>query len=158
MSASILKKMNSNLKLNTVFAFMACDGNIAPEEMQLMYTLCGDEVNEDKLKAMVADLNARGSAWLDQYVSEVASASLGKTDALELLRVAVDTILADNELEYHEVRFLRRVRGCLDAVTDDEILAADPRVEEYWLEPDLAPSANSSINFSEIKIPALSKA
>ncbi len=147
--------MDKKLKIDTVFAFMACDGEIAPEELELMYALCGDDVSEEMLQGMVAELNRQGKPYILALLDKVKAANPDTAEAKELMRVAVDTILADNKLEYNEIKFLRLFRACLKSITDQEILAADPRVEEFWLEQDLVSPGLAEVNFAQVALPEI---
>ena len=153
MSDLISKKMNKQLKINTVFAFMASDGNIAPEEVRVMRNLCGEDVTDDLINKMLADLQAAGDAYFSNFLRSVTEAALSKADALEIMRVAVDTVLADNCIEYGEVRLLRRLRERLPQLTDDEIMDNDPRVDEYWFQPDINASRPHNIDYTHITLP-----
>lgn len=146
--------MDNSLKIHTVFAFMTCDGEIAPEELELMYRLCGDAVDEDKIKAMLANLNRYGKSYILGLLDKVKDANPDKDESLQLMRVAVDTILADNKLEYNEIKFLKLFRACLPSISDAEILASDPRIEDYWLERDLASPDLAEVNFATVTLPA----
>lgn len=120
---------------------MACDGDIANEEVQLLRDLL---VNTDlfkeldvevTLKKYVDSINENGVSFLNQYLSEVAEDELTKEEQMCLVDLAFKTIEADNRIEYSEVKFFKKIRVRL-SLTDDEILAKYPDKEDFLL-PDL---------------------
>lgn len=54
---------------------------------------------------------------------------------LEIVDFALQTIFADNRIEYSEVKFFKKIRSRL-SITDEEILASHPDVEDFLL-PDI---------------------
>ena len=120
---------------------MACDGDVATEEIDLLRKLVSqtDLFNgidiEGTLKRYVDSINQNGVAFLNQYLSEVAGAELTKDEQIRLIDLALKTIEADNRIEYSEVKFFKKIRFRLP-LTDDEILAQHPDKEDFLL-PDL---------------------
>ena len=153
---------NNELYLKTIFACVACDGDVATEEIQLLRELIaqtdlfeGIDV-EVTLKRYVDSINQNGVAFLKQYLSEVADADLTKDEQMCVVDLALKTIEADNRIEYSEVKFFKKIRVRL-SLTDDEILAKYPDKEDFLL-PDLNvaedPKWDSGTHFSQISIPA----
>ncbi len=139
--------MNKDIKLATAFAFMACDGNISQEEVAALSEKFGNGT-DGQLQEMVADLNARGKEYILDFLRGLEDAGLGKEEAMELLKIGVDTIFADNNVEYSEIKFFRLVRSKFETVSDEEILASDSRVEDFWLEKDLTAENPESAYFA----------
>jgi uncharacterized tellurite resistance protein B-like protein len=150
---------NKELFLKTIFACMACDGDVAAEEIQLLRELIAqtdlfNEIDvEVTLKRYVDSINQNGVAFLSQYLSEVADDELSKEEQMCLVDLAFKTIEADNRIEYSEVKFFKKIRVRL-SLTDDEILAKYPDKEDFLL-PDLnvaeAPEWNN-VTFAEITL------
>lgn len=138
---------------------MACDGDVAAEEIQLLRELIAqtdlfNEIDvEVTLKRYVDSINQNGVAFLSQYLSEVADDELSKEEQMCLVDLAFKTIEADNRIEYSEVKFFKKIRVRL-SLTDDEILAKYPDKEDFLL-PDLnvaeAPEWNN-VTFAEITL------
>ena len=138
---------------------MACDGDIATEEIQLLRELItqtdlfNDIDVEVTLKRYVDSINQNGVIFLSQYLNEVADDELSKEEQLCLVDLAFKTIEADNRIEYSEVKFFKKIRVRL-SLTDDEILAKYPDKEDFIL-PDLniaeAPEWNN-VTFAEITL------
>lgn len=150
---------NKELFLKTIFACMACDGDIATEEIQLLRELItqtdlfNDIDVEVTLKRYVDSINQNGVIFLSQYLNEVADDELSKEEQLCLVDLAFKTIEADNRIEYSEVKFFKKIRVRL-SLTDGEILAKYPEKEDFLL-PDLniaeAPEWNN-VTFAEITL------
>ena len=138
---------------------MACDGEIAPEEIQLVKKITEQSelfsnLNVEKeLNAFIAQINEQGKAFLANYIQEVADASLTQNEELALIKLAIQTIEADENVEYSEVSFFKRIRAKL-SISDDDILAELPDKEDYLM-PDIIDKSDdlwSSVSFSEIKL------
>ena len=116
-----------DIYLKTAFAFMACDGEIVKEEIDLIKDFAKDGMFEttnadEYLKELVSLLNDEGSAFLQEYLDEVEQEQLNHDEALRLLRIAVGTIYADHDVKYSEVRFFRALRKRLPVLDDFSIL------------------------------------
>ena len=120
---------------------MACDGSIAPEEVSLLNNL----VKEDKafenldvhsvINDYVSSINREGRLFLDSFLEEVKTANLDDASALKLIKIAIETIEADNQIEYSEISFFKKIRKML-SITDEAILDVMPDKEDYLL-PDV---------------------
>ena len=83
---------------------MACDGDIATEEIQLLRELIAqtdlfNEIDiEVTLKRYIDSINQNGVAFLSQYLSEVADDELSKEEQMRLVDLAFKTIEADNRI------------------------------------------------------------
>lgn len=155
---------NEELYLKTVFCCMACDGDIADEEVALVQDLCakdnlfGDIDVSRYINEWIKEVNNNGRAFLQSYIDEVASAKLDTAAQLVLIDLAIKTIEADNRIEYSEVKFFKKIRFRL-TVSDGEILAKHPDKEDFLL-PDNnvvdEPTWDEDIKFDQIilsKIP-----
>ncbi|MCF0196834.1 MAG: TerB family tellurite resistance protein [Bacteroidaceae bacterium] len=149
------------LLLKTVFACMSCDGDIAPGEVQLVQELVsktdyfeGLEV-ETLLNKYIESINQNGASFLNRYLSEVAESELTKEEQLCLVDLAIKTIEGDNEIQYSEIKFFKKIRVRL-SLTDEEILEKHPEKEDFLL-PDINVAALpewNDVTFTEIKFGA----
>ena len=102
--------------LLTAFSCMACDGEIAGEELSLIKELdakeklFGDIEVGVELKKLKEQIDKEGNQFLKRYIGELGKSELTKEQELDLLRVAYRTILADNKVEYSEVKFFKVIR------------------------------------------------
>lgn len=129
------------LYLKTIFCCMACDGDIAKEEVALVHDITskqdifdGMDVNA-VINGYVTSINANGALFLKQYLKELSSQELSNEEQKTIVDFALQTIFADNRIEYSEVKFFKKIRSRL-SLTDDEILAVHPDVEDFLL-PDI---------------------
>ena len=138
---------------------MACDGDIAPEEVNLIKdfvktsSLFENLEVERMLNEYIASINATGISFLNSYIKELINENLTSEQELQIVKIAIAMIEADNEILYSEVKFFKRIRQCL-SISDEEILRELPDKEDYLL-PDILQEEYEFIldsQFAEIKI------
>lgn len=137
-----MKKINfKNLLLKTAFACMACDGDIDKREVKLIKKLHKEkktfgeiDFNSDMDNLLIA-INKDGHQFLKDYFNELTSSSLTQANELKLVEVAIDTIKADDKVEYSEIKFFKVIRSKLK-ITNQTILDKHPDFEDY-LEQDI---------------------
>ena len=148
---------NQELLLKTIFACMACDGDIATEEVHVLRELIDTtdlfkELDvEVILKKYIDSINKDGVSFLNKYLSDIAEATLSKEEQMYLVDLAFKTIEADKRIEYSEVKFFKKIRVRL-SLTDDEILTKHPDKEDFLL-PDINVADDpewNKVTFSEI--------
>lgn len=141
---------------------MACDGEIANEEINLVKSLAekttlfeGIDV-ENVLNSFIQEINKKGKLFLVDYLADIKAAEFAKEEKLALLDLAFKTINSDNIIEYSEVKFFKKIRTRLD-ITDDEILEKYPEMEDFiqpdiqvFEEPEWHDVAFSNISFSAV--------
>lgn len=131
----------NELYLKTAFCCMACDGDIAPEELELIREYAsGNELFlhldvESKLNEYVVEINQEGVLFLNTYLKDIANLSLTEMQELNMVRIAIQMIEADNKVEYSEVYFFKKIRLNLN-ISDAVILENMPGKEDYLL-PDI---------------------
>ena len=151
----------NELYLRTAFCCMACDGEIADEEVALLNKLAlteqvfGDLDIQMSINNYIESINKLGMVFLEEYLVDVKNANLDDTDSLQLVKIAIDTIEADNQVEYSEVSFFKRIRKQL-SIKDEVILEAMPDKEDYLL-PDVGTEDifDWSFSFQSIQLPEL---
>lgn len=151
--------MNINeLYLKTIFCCMACDGDIAPEEVAMVKTVTSNEPEfkdldvEGVVNDYIAAINDREAAFLKQYLKEVSQQEMTDGEQMKVIDLAVRTIMADNVIEYSEVKFFKKIRSRL-SLTDEQILEQHPDIED-WLLPDIKVAEDpewDTVVFNEIK-------
>lgn len=116
------------LYLKTIFCCIACDGDIATEEVGMVRELCAkdklfhDIDSEKCINSWIAEINEQGAWFLQSFLKELKSVVLNETEQLLLVSLAIKAIEADNRIEYAEVKFFKKIRSRL-TVSD----------EPYWL-------------------------
>lgn len=144
--------------LKTIFCCMACDGEIASEEIDLLREIASntDEFNsldvEKELNKYISQINTEGSTFLSNYLSEINDANLSEQQELKLVEFAIKTIEADHNVDYSEIKFFKRIKRELK-VSDDTLTSLMPDKEDYFL-PDIARPEEMDIfpQFGNIKI------
>ena len=151
----------NELYLRTAFCCMACDGEIADEEVALLNKLAlteqvfGDPDIQMSINNYIDSINKLGKVFLEEYLEDVRNACLDDSSSLQLVKIAIDTIEADNQVEYSEVSFFKRIRKQL-SIKDEVILEAMPDKEDYLL-PDVETEDifDWSFSFQSIQLPEL---
>ncbi len=120
---------------------MACDGDIDPKEINLIKSLhqekklFGDIDLFSEIEIHRKAINENSSSFLKNYFKELASAELSEQDDLKLIEVAIETIKADEEIKYSEIKFFKVIRSRLK-IANELILSFHPDFEDY-LEQDI---------------------
>ena len=102
----------NELYLKTAFCCMACDGDIAPKELEFIRSYVSNNELfsvvdvENKLNEYVADINQQGISFLNDYLKDIANMSLTETQELNIVRIAIQMIEVDNKIEYSEIDYL----------------------------------------------------
>ena len=153
----------NELYLKTAFCCMACDGSIAEEEVALLNRTATNEHIfdgldiQDKINEYVSAINTEGRQFLNNFLDEVKEAGLDDASALQLIRIAIETIEADNQIEYSEVSFFKRIRKNL-SISDEAILQSIPDKEDYLL-PDIEDDFDFdwNVTFGAIQVATISQ-
>ena len=134
--------MNTNeLYLKTIFCCMACDGDIAKEEVTLVNDITSKQESfknmniEAAINDYVTIINAKGVSFLNQYLKELEAQKLSIEEQMIIVDFVIQTIYADSKIEYSEVKFFKKIRKRL-SLTDEQILAQHPDIEDFLL-PDI---------------------
>lgn len=129
------------LLLKTAFSCMACDGDIDKREIKLIKRLhkekktFGDlDVNTEMDNLLIA-INKDGHQFMRDYFDELTNSELTETNELNIIEVAIDTIKADEKVEYSEIKFFKVIRSKLK-IDNEPILEKHPDFEDY-LEQDI---------------------
>ena len=150
------------LYLKTIFCCIACDGDIATEEVNLVRNLCTKDnifhnIDLEKLiNSWISEINEQGGTFLQSYLNELSSMALTETEQLQLVSLAIKAIEIDNHVEYAEVKFFKKIRSIL-TISDEAILAEHPNNEDFLL-PDInvteIPQWDNSTHLSQISVQA----
>ena len=153
----------NELYLKTAFSCMACDGEIAGEELELVKHYANSSSLfegldiEGKLNEYVAEINDQGQSFLAGYISKVVNAQLNEEQELNIAKIAIKMIEADNKIEYSEISFFKRIRNKLnvtdeklmDIFKDETLFEKFPEVEpEDFLLPDIKVNDDEEWNVS----------
>ena len=153
----MLKMKKTELYLKTIFCCMACDGEIAQEEIEMVkqlsaeYKIFSDIEIESYLNKWIMAINENGVSFLKDYLNELSKANLSQSEQLLIISFAIKTIEADERIEYSEIGFFKKIRACLP-ISDEDILKNYPDKEDYLL-PDIQVA---DIPWDYIKLPEIS--
>ncbi len=131
----------NKLLLKTAFSCMACDGDIDKREVKLIRNLqkenkvFGEIDINTELDTLLLAINKDGHQFLKGYIKELSTSDLTEENELKLIEVAIDTIKADEKVEYSEIKFFKVIRSKLK-IDNDPILEKHPDFEDY-LEQDI---------------------
>jgi uncharacterized tellurite resistance protein B-like protein len=129
------------LLLKTAFCCMASDGNIDNREIALIKSLCEksplfkDYNFQDEINSLVSKINKSGKEFISYYFELLGKTTLTEKEELTLIDFAIQTIKADEQIEYAEIKFFKNIRHRLK-VSSENILAAFPDIEQF-LEEDI---------------------
>ncbi len=152
----------NKILLLTCVCCMACDGEIAKEEVSTLKKLSEDQHLFEKddlnevLPVIMNSLEKYGYEFVKSYLNLLEKSNFNEIQALQILDVATKTIYADNKIEYDEIKFFKSIRKNLK-VTDEQILSKVDGVEDYWLSADAQDNNMSAfeINFSNVDYSSL---
>ena len=145
------------LYLKTLLCCSACDGEIAPEEVDLIRSLIAKNEIFDGIEAesaindLISELNDDGLKFIKEYLDAIRKSELDKKEQLLIIRLAIDMIEADNKIVYSEVKFFKRIRNNL-TISDEDILEAYPINGDYLLPDNMEPIDIMDWNYTFDKI------
>ena len=129
------------LLIKSAFCCMASDGHIDNREIALIKTICENsplfkDFNfQEEINSLVKKINMRGKEFISYYFNLLSHSTLTEKEELLLIDFAIQTIKADEEIVYSEIKFFKNIRHRLN-VSDEIILANYPDIEQF-LEEDV---------------------
>lgn len=129
------------LLFKTAFCCMAADGNIDKREIYLIKSMCEKSplfANfnfQEEINLLVGKINSGGKSFIQYYFDLLKQTQLTEQEELTLIDFAIQTINADEQVEYSEIKFFKNIRHRLQ-VSDEMILERFPDIEQY-LEQDI---------------------
>jgi uncharacterized tellurite resistance protein B-like protein len=129
------------LLLKTAFCCMASDGHIDNLEISRIKSMCEKSLLlkdldfHEEINLLVSEINTAGKAFINQYFDLLGKTNMSEQEELVLIDYAIQTIIADEQIEYSEIKFFKNIRHRLK-VSDDSILAVFPDIEQF-LEDDI---------------------
>lgn len=147
--------VKADILLKTALCCIASDGSIAPEELSMLNkVILSNQIfatidAKERLKEYANSLMSSGMAFLNDYLFEVKQSNFKDDDALDIIEIAFATIEADNEIEYSEIAFFKKIRNCF-SISDETILARWPDKEDYLL-PDIMDKLPFDVDLSAIR-------
>jgi len=105
------------LLLKTAFCCMASDGKIDTREIALIKTKCEnsplfkDFDFEEEINKLVNKINTRGKEFISYYFNLLRETSLSEKEQLTLIEFTLQTIKADEHIEYSEIKYEKNIRN-----------------------------------------------
>ncbi|MCL9980938.1 MAG: TerB family tellurite resistance protein [Bacteroidia bacterium] len=140
----------NQLLLKTAFSCMACDGEIDNKEIEMIRKMhsekqiFGDINLNEELTTMVVSINNEGHGFLKMYFQDLTNADLSEAEELKIIETAIDTIKADDKIEYSEIKFFKVIKSKLK-ISNDLIMNVHPDFEEYLEDDIISPTYLSTI-------------
>lgn len=129
------------LLLKTAFCCMVSDGNIDDREINLIKSMCekfplfANFNFQEEINLLGKEINSGGKSFFQQYFDYLKQVELTEEEELTLIDFTIQTINADEIIEYSEIKFFKNIRYRLK-VSDEKILERIPNIEMY-LEQDI---------------------
>ena len=129
------------LLIKTAFCCMASDGHIDDQEIKIIKTMCrnsalfNDFIFEEEINNLIAKINKDGIQFLSYYLDLLSNSTLTEKEEILLIDFAINTIKADDKIEYSEIKFFKNIRHRL-SISNDTILTFFPDFEDF-LENDV---------------------
>ena len=120
---------------------MASDGKIDTREIALIKQMCEKSPLfvtfnfEEEINRLVVKLNARGKEFISYYFDLLKHSDLTESEEHTIIDFAINTIKADDQIEYSEIKFFKVIRHNLK-ISDEKILEVYPDIEQF-LEEDI---------------------
>ena len=95
----------------------------------------GDIDINQEFDKLLSEINQDGHKFLKGYFKQLTSSELTEQDELKIIEIAIETIKADDKVEYSEIKFFKVIRSNLK-IGNESILVAHPDFENY-LEHDI---------------------
>lgn len=146
-----------NILFLTSFCCMACDGDIATEELEQLNNFSKKELLfkslniSDEFNKCLTILKDIGNDFIKSYFQAIETINLTEKEKLSIIDVSVKTILADNKVEYSEIKFFKSLVSSLN-IEKQIILENVSNIEDYWLEEDLSESDYKYFENTEFSI------
>lgn len=134
------------LLLKTAFCCMASDGNIDKREVELIKKMCeqsslfNDFDFNKEINILLSKINERGTEFIEYFFNLLNNTELTEKEELMVIEFAINTINADDVVEYSEIKFFKAIRKCLK-ISDEKVLEVYPDLE-YYLEEDIDTESN----------------
>jgi uncharacterized tellurite resistance protein B-like protein len=90
---------------------------------------------QEEINSLLNKINLRGKEFISYYFELLEKSSLSEKEELTLIDFAIQTIKADEQIEYAEIKFFKNIRHRLN-ISDENILAVFPDIEQF-LEEDI---------------------
>ena len=101
------------LLLKSAFGCMASDGHIDNREIALIKSMCEksplfkDFNFQEEINSLVSKINTKNKEFISYYFDLLEKSTLTEKEELTLIDFAIQTIKADEQIEYSEIKFFK---------------------------------------------------
>jgi uncharacterized tellurite resistance protein B-like protein len=141
-----------DLLIKTAFCFMTSDGNIDNREIQIIEDLCAANPNfeginvRQSIQELLELIKNESENFMSDYFKSIENLRLSPNQESVFVDFALNTILADDEIHYSEIKLLKKISKILSLNIED-IIKKFPDFEMY-LGDDIA-TDNTQENLSK---------
>lgn len=122
--------------LKTAFCCMASDGHIDTREVEIIKELCNkshyfndfDFIKE--IQELVEEINQDTNAFIFNLLKMLDDQNFSLEEELTLIKFSIETIKADDHIEYSEIKFFKVLRGHFK-LKNETILEHYPDIESF---------------------------
>jgi len=138
------------LLLTSAFCCMAADGHIDDREIAIIKSMCEkspffkDFNFQDEINQLVLRINTKGKKFIQDYFELLNKSELSEQEELTLIDFAIQTIKADEQVEYSEIKLFKNIRYILKS-SDETILKAYPDIDNFLKKDIIAESSLDKI-------------
>lgn len=118
---------------------MACDGNIAEEEINEIKSIVANEIYfmsyefEEPLQKNIDEIRINGKNAVNQFLQEISINNLNEHQELLLIEVLLKIIQADTKIEENELKFLHLAKSKLK-IDEQALIIKFPHQVEYLMD------------------------
>lgn len=126
----------NNLLIKTAFCFMTSDGNIDNREIQIIENLCAANPNfegirvRQSIQELLELIKNDSENFMSDYFKSIENLILSPNQESVFVDFALNTILADDEIHYFEIKLLKKISKLL-SLNIEEIIKKFPDFEMY---------------------------
>ncbi len=129
------------LVLKSAFCCMVADGSIDDSEVATIRSKCvnsylfADFDFISEINNLVNYINKDSQQFTQAFFTQLENSNLTEEEELIILDFSIDTIKADSNIEYREIKMLKNIRHRMK-LSNEKILLKHPDIE-YVLEDDI---------------------
>jgi uncharacterized tellurite resistance protein B-like protein len=128
-----------NFLFKSAVMAMACDGDIAEEEIAEIKNIVANEIYfmgfefERALKEYIDLITLDFDSAMHNYLQEISANNLKESQEILLVEVVLRVILADQKVEESELKFLHRIKSKLK-IEEEALMMKFPQQINYLID------------------------
>lgn len=135
--------MEKDLLIQTAIACVACDGTFDDRELDILRKYVSEKklCEKDQLEQIITDFKGKfskeGLDTLRSIINHLMAAGYDREETISILKTAHEIILADEKIEYLEIKFFKMLCKVLH-VPQESLKEIIPNIEPIFHEEDIA--------------------